>query len=112
MPVSELSKSLAFASYLTPVGWMVAMSVRWFCADRSAFATFHLRQGLGLSIVETLLYAVVYRVLDMWVLWNVVMVFLLISILIGLRGVSKEMMRYQPLLGRLYDRAFLFIAER
>lgn len=111
MAVSELSKSLAYASYLTPVGWVVAAAVRWFCADRSAFATFHLRQGLGLSIFETLLYVVVYKALDLWALWNVAMVFLLVFIMIGMRGVSKDMLRYQPLLGRFYDRAFSFIAE-
>ncbi len=108
--ISETSKNVAFAAYITPVGWLVGIAARLVCSDRSEFATFHLRQGLGLALVETLTYVLVFRFLNFWLAWQIATIIFFLMMVIGVRSVNKGVMRYQPILGRLFDSWFSFLA--
>ncbi len=110
--ISESSRTLACAAYITPVGWMVALAVRHVTDDFTPFTTFHLRQALGLSIIEILCWAILYHALDAWVAWNLTNIPLLIMIILGLRGANSGLMRYQPFVGRFFDKTFTFINDR
>ena len=101
---------MAFAAYITPVGWLVSLAARLVCSDRSEFATFHLRQGLGLALIETLTYGLVFKVLNYRLARQVATIIFFLMMVIGVRGVNKGIMRYQPVLGRKFDSWFSFLA--
>ena len=110
--VSESSKTLACASYITPVGWMVALAVRHITDDFSPFTTFHFRQSFGLSLIEVFCWAVFCHALDAWVMWNLTNVAIIVMIALGLRGANSGLMRYHPFLGRSFDKTFTFISDQ
>lgn len=105
----EYSKNLSSAAYILPVGWIVAYLMRKVAGDDTEFTTFHLRQGLGLSIFEVLCYLLLVKLVDSVVLNSLITIIVFFLIVTGLRGVQKGLMRYQPLLGRHFDRWFAFI---
>lgn len=107
--ISDTSKNVAFAAYITPVGWLVGIGARVVCSDSSEFATFHLRQGLGLAILESLTYVLVYKFLNIWLAWQVATIVFFVMMVIGVRGVNRGVMRYQPVLGRRFDTWFSFL---
>ena len=105
------NKIIAVAAYVTPLGWIVAMAVRYICADRTEFTTFHLRQALGLSILETLSYVLFVKIFDqLWLVHQILCVVFFWMAVIGIRCVFKNLRRYQPFLGHIYDKYFGFIA--
>lgn len=110
--VSEQERNIAVASYVTPVGWVVAMILRELSGDYSRFTAFHLRQGLGLSLFEVIVYVLVNKVLDQWVLTQLLAAFLLFCAIRGIGGATKGLMRPQILLGKVYEKLFRFISYR
>ena len=110
--VSEQERNIAVASYVTPAGWVVAMILRELSGDYSRYTAFHLRQGLGLSLLEVLVYLLVNKVIDEWIVTQLFAAFLFVSALQGLGGALKGLMRPQILFGRLYDKMFSFISFR
>lgn len=109
--ISDSSRNLAYAAYIPIAGWLVALLVRRVTNDISPFTTFHLRQGLGLLLLEILCYLIFLKLIALTWLWYIVQIFLFLFILVGLRSVYRSRQTYQPLLGRLYDRLFTFIGQ-
>ncbi len=107
--IPDFSKDISAAAYILPVGWVVAFVFRKVGDDRTEFTTFHLRQGLGLSIVDLLLFAI-GKAVDNAVLTSFLVVVVAWLAYIGIRGVRREVKRYQPFLGRKYDEWFGFIS--
>ena len=105
----EYAKDISTAAYILPVGWLVAYAVRMVGADASEFTAFHLRQAFGLSVFEILCYVLLWRGVDNAVLNSALTVLVFILSFVGVRGVRKGLMRYQPLLGRQFDSWFSFI---
>lgn len=109
--VSDSSKTLSYAAYIPLAGWIVAIIARHVTDDFSSFTTFHLRQGFGLLLLEIFCYVLFAKIIDIFWLWNLVLIPLFLAILTGFRGVYAAKMRYQPLIGRFYDKAFTFIGD-
>jgi uncharacterized membrane protein len=49
----NIAKIISVVSYLTPMGWLIAMAL--YGKHKSSFISFHLRQSLGLIITGALL---------------------------------------------------------
>lgn len=97
------------AAYLLPFGWCVALVAKALNDDHSDFTVFHLRQGLGLNIIMLLCYVIIGKVVAIWALTQIVTLLLVLLMFVGIRGVRRNEMARQPLLGKLYERAFKFI---
>lgn len=110
MTPAEYSKDISTAAYILPVGWVVAFALRKIGADSSEFTAFHLRQAFGLSLIEIVCYFGLGKGLDSVVVNSIMIIVVFLLVLTGIRGVRKGLMRYQPFLGRCYDRWFTFVA--
>lgn len=106
----EYSKDISTAAYLLPVGWVVAYILRRLGADNSEFTAFHLRQAFGLSVVEIICYVGLGKGVDSVILNSALTIVFFVLVVIGIKGARKGLMRYQPFLGRCYDRWFTFVA--
>ncbi|MFM2264777.1 MAG: hypothetical protein RLZ77_193 [Bacteroidota bacterium] len=103
----ESGKSIAITSYILIVGVLIALSMN---ADaKNPFASFHIRQSLGLSITFISLGLVVSNFNDfmlttaMWVFVSVLWGYGLVS---AIKGETKPL----PLLGTLFQSAFKSIS--
>lgn len=105
----EYSKDISTTAYILPVGWIVAFALRKLGADDTSFTAFHLRQAFGLSVLELVCYFLIWGI-DNVAINSLLTVFFFFLAFMGIRGVRKGLMRYQPLLGRHYDKWFTFIA--
>ncbi|WDE07749.1 hypothetical protein SG34_013115 [Thalassomonas viridans] len=96
----EMAKIVAALSYLTIIGWMLAIILYGF--HKSTFARFHLRQSLGLIITAAVLS---FIPLIGWLL-NIGVVFLwFLALYYALAGHKRSV----PLLGDFYQRHLDFI---
>lgn len=109
MEPENYSKYISTAAYVLPIGWIVAMVMRKAGRDDSEFTTFHMRQGLGLSIIELLCWVLIHKLIDNIPLDSFVLIVLVYMAWVGIRGTGKGIMRYQPFLGRWFDEKFTFI---
>lgn len=105
----EYSKDISAAAYLLPVGWVVAFALRRVGADDTEFTAFHLRQAFGLSLLELLCYFALCKGVDNVVVNSLLSMIFFYFSYVGFRGVRKGLLRYQPFLGKCYDRWFTFI---
>ncbi len=109
-PLQSSSRNdIAVAAYVTPIGWMLAMIVRDIKNDRSDFTTFHLRQSLGLSLLEIFSYVLFYYLVDAWLLAQFAIIILFLFAVVGINSARVGRRRYQPFLGKLYHNLFTFI---
>lgn len=99
----ESGKSIAITSYILIVGVLISLSMN---ADaKNPFATFHIRQSLGLSLTFISLGLVVSNFDDfmlttsMWVFVSVLWGYGIVS---AIRGETKPL----PLLGTFFQSAF------
>ncbi|MCF0191457.1 MAG: hypothetical protein HUJ96_09370 [Marinilabiliaceae bacterium] len=99
---------ISMASYVTPAGWIVAFALRLISNTYDKFSTFHLRQSLGLNILFVLLW-VIFDKIGNWYLSQTASVIYIGCIIMGVTGAANSILRYQPLLGKIYNRLFRFI---
>ena len=102
------SRNIAVASYITPAGWLVALLIRHICEANTAFAIFHLRQGLGLNLMLCIAW-IVFKFFDIWIVEQAVYVLIIISAIYGVVSAINERQKYQIPLGRLFEICFRFI---
>lgn len=106
-------KTISWVSYITIVGWIIAIVSYNGSIDKSALARFHLRQSLGLFLtfvaiyVSTLFFAIfigffatVLSLLNLGVL-----VLWVIGLISAVNGEEKPV----PLLGEFYQKTITFI---
>ncbi len=106
---TQSSQNIALASYILPVGWVVAFISRLLTSDNSPFVIFHLRQGLGLALLELLVYIIIYKILDLWLVMQLSSVLFIVLIIYGLRSAQNGTMSPQPLIGKAFHNLFSFI---
>jgi uncharacterized membrane protein len=114
-------KSIAWVSYLTLIGWIIALVSYNSSTDKSSLAKFHLRQSFGimvtafaLSIVIWILVAIIVFVMPMMifltsVLWMVIWIVLLIFWVLGLVSAVNGEEKPVPVLGAFYQKTFTFL---
>ena len=98
--VYSKNKVVAIVSYITLLGWLVAIVL--YDKHRSAFTTFHLRQSLGLIITGALLALVP---LIGWLMNVIVLLAWLYAIYHAIQGRMEKV----PALGDFYQQHLDFI---
>lgn len=90
-------KTVAIVSYITFIGWIVALVLN--SNQKTELGAFHLRQSLGLFITGMILW---WIPVVGWILNVVVFIFWLIGLINAIQGESKPV----PLVGDFYQNLF------
>ena len=99
----EEGKAAAIFAYLTIIGTIIA----WFMNNdsKNPFASFHIRQGLGIHITFYLL-GVLVSMFDSWIISGSFYLFIILlggyGLICAIQGEAKE----TPLLGAYYQKWF------
>lgn len=99
----ETGKTAAITSYILGVGVFIAMSMN--ADDKNEFASFHIRQGLGITITFISLGLVISNFDSLLIsapMWICVSVLWSYGIFSAIKGETKPM----PLLGNLFQKWF------
>ncbi len=101
----EKGKTNAIIAYLTLIGCVIAMIMNSDAEKKSQFASFHIRQSLGLVL---LFFALGYPVgtFDSWMVSSAFYVFFFILWMYGFLGALSGKMNEVPLLGPLFQKFF------
>jgi uncharacterized membrane protein len=102
----EEGKTAAITSYILIVGVMIAISMN--SETRNPFASFHIRQALGLTVTFLSLGLIVSNFDSLMIsatMWIFVSVLWTYGIFTAIRGEMKPL----PLLGKIFQKAFHFI---
>lgn len=101
----EKGKTNAYVAYLTIIGCIIAMVMNSDTEKRSAFASFHIRQALGLVL---LFFALGYPVgtFDSWMVSSAFYIFFFILWMYAFLGALSGKMNEIPLLGSLFQKLF------
>lgn len=99
-PAPDNSKTVAIVSYITLIGWVVALIIHQ--NGRSMLGAFHLRQVLGLMLTALILGWIPYIGI---IISIVVFVFWVMGLINAAQGEQKPL----PWVGDFYQQAFSFI---
>jgi uncharacterized membrane protein len=107
------SKTIAWLSYITIIGWIVAYVNHSNSVVKSSLATFHLRQSFGLMVVYfaiwiiniMLMFIIPFLSTVIWLLYIVVIVFWVIGLVNAINGEEKPL----PAVGLQFQQWFRFI---
>lgn len=97
MNTTSEDKTIAIVSYITFIGWIIALILH--SNQKTTLGTFHLRQSLGLYITGMILWWI--PVIG-WILNIVVFVFWLIGLINAIQGEAKPV----PIVGVIYQDLF------
>lgn len=100
-------KTSALVAYITIIGTIIAFFMNK--ESKNKFASFHIRQGLGLWIVFYVLGAFVSLFTDSWLISSAFYVFIFTLLIYGLVSASKEESKPVPFLGEYFQQWFTFI---
>ncbi|MFL9831587.1 hypothetical protein ACSV4D_09885 [Flavobacterium sp. ARAG 55.4] len=103
----EKGKTAAITSYILGVGVFIAMSMN--AEDKNPYASFHIRQGLGITLTFISLGLIISNFDSMMItapMWIFISVLWAYGILSAIKGDTKPM----PLVGNLYQRWFKSIS--
>lgn len=107
MNTIESGKTAAITSYILGIGVFIAMSIN--AEDKNAFASFHIRQALGLFLTFISLGLIVNNFDSLMIsipMWIFVFVLWSYGMLTAVKGETKPV----PLLGELYQKWFKSIS--
>jgi len=104
MANENTGKSAAIISYIMVVGVLIALSMNT-AEDRTKFASFHIRQALGLSIVFVSLGLLVSN-FDNWMITSSMYLFVGVLWAFGLFSAAAGRMTPVPLLGNFFQKFF------
>lgn len=101
--ISDKGKTIAIYSYITIIGTLIAMLNN--TEPKSAFASFHIRQSLGLNIA---FYGLGYIVgnFDSWAVSGAFYIFFIILWGFGFIGAIQGKTSLIPLVGPLFQKVF------
>jgi uncharacterized membrane protein len=102
----EEGKTAAITSYILIVGVLIALSMN--SENKNSFASFHIRQALGLSITFLSLGLLVSNFDSLMIsatMWIFVSVLWSYGFYTAIKGETKPL----PLLGNLFQKAFHFV---
>lgn len=104
-------KTIAIVSYITPIGWIIALILRQNENPKSNFSRFHLRQSLGvLSLVfVTGIIVKLLGLVGLGLIANIIGIVSFILWLIGLISAIQGTTKLIPLIGSWSDTTFDFV---
>jgi uncharacterized membrane protein len=94
-------KTVAIISYITIIGWIVAIVLH--SNNKTELGAFHLRQALGLFLTGIILW---WIPIIGWILNIVVFIFWLLGLIYAIQGDKKSV----PLVGDFYQNIFKGLA--
>ncbi|MEN9908957.1 MAG: hypothetical protein RLZZ540_2106 [Bacteroidota bacterium] len=103
----EEGKTAAITSYILGIGVFIAMSMN--AEDKNPYASFHIRQGLGITLTFISLGLIISNFDTMMIsapMWIFVSVLWSYGIFSAIKGETKPM----PLVGNLYQKWFKSIS--
>jgi uncharacterized membrane protein len=107
------NKTLAILSYVTIIGWVIALVQNNGASEKSSLVKYHLRQGLGIFIVAivfnvafTIIATMVPALAFLGFVGYAFLAFMIIGIINANNGVEKPL----PLIGHLFENKFAFIS--
>ena len=115
-------KSIAWVSYLTLIGWIIALVSYNGSADKSSLAKFHLRQSFGVMatafalsvIIWVLTFILAYIMPFLFfltsILWMICWLLLLVIWILGLISAVNGEEKPIPVLGGFFQKTFTFIS--
>lgn len=95
-------KTIGIISYLTLIGWIIALVMN--SSTRSEYASFHIRQMLGLMLLSFL--ASIMVRLGLGMLSPIVSIFVLVLWVLGFIGAIQGERKTVPLLGEQFQEWF------
>ncbi|WP_378173290.1 DUF4870 domain-containing protein [Aquimarina sp. SS2-1] len=99
-------KTAAIVSYITLIGTIIAFFMNQ--DDKNSFASFHIRQALGIHIGFYLLGALV-SMFDSWLISSSFYVFIFVLWVFGLITAVREEQKPVPIVGSYFQDWFTFI---
>lgn len=106
-------KTISWVSYITIIGWVIAIITYNGSNDKSSLAKFHLRQSLGLIITAAIIYfATIVFSMILGFLGTIISILnlgVLVLWIIGLVSAVNGEEKPVPLLGDLYQKSLTFI---
>jgi uncharacterized membrane protein len=106
-------KTISWVSYITLIGWIIAIIAYTSSNDKSSLAKFHLRQSFGIFATGIALYIAVTMMIFVIPFFFFIIPFIGIAILIlaiaGLIAAVNGEEKTVPLLGEFYQKTFTFI---
>lgn len=99
----EDGKSIAITSYILIVGVLIALSMN--SENKNPFASFHIRQGLGLTVTFIILgvsissFESIFVAAPMWIFISILTIY-------GIFTAAKGETTPLPLLGNLFQKVF------
>jgi uncharacterized membrane protein len=106
-------KTISWVSYITLVGWIIAIVSYNGSNDKGSLARFHLRQSLGLMLTVIAIYIATIMLTMMISFLGLILSLLNLGVLIlwiiGLIAAVNGEEKPVPLLGDLYQRSLTFI---
>lgn len=100
-------KTIAIISYITWIGTIIAFLMN--NDKRNYFASFHIRQSMGLAILSLLNSFVIIKFFDFWTL-GIISLGIFILRIVGLVGATQGEEKRIPLLGDAFQDWFKNIA--
>ena len=97
MAEDNQSKTVAIVSYITPIGWIIALIMNQ--SKKTDLGSFHIRQALLLFIVW---FVLSFVPVVGWLLNIVILVFIIMGLVYAAQGQKKEV----PVLGSLAQKWF------
>ena len=106
-------KTISWVSYLTIIGWIIALVSYNSSTDKSSLAKFHLRQSLGLILTWMVIYAIqrfaFYSIGFLATAFSILSLGLFILWILGLIAAVQGEEKPVPLLGQFYQKVISFI---
>ncbi|MBW1295157.1 hypothetical protein [Aquimarina litoralis] len=99
-------KTPAIVAYITIIGTIIAFFMNQ--ESKNAFASFHIRQALGINIGFYLIGALV-SVFDSWLISSSFYIFIFVIWFYGILTAVREEQKPVPLVGPLFQQWFTFI---
>ncbi len=103
---AKQGKTAAIVAYITIIGTIIAFFMNQ--DDKNQFASFHIRQALGVNISFYLLGALA-SVFDSWAISSAFYIFIFVLWVFGLITAIKEEQKTVPILGPFFQNWFSFI---
>lgn len=107
------AKTIAWVSYLTLIGWIIAYVSYGNLNPKSSLATYHLRQSFGIMVTSLVIYIAFWMLVFMvpflsfliTIIWIALVVLWVLGLISALNGEEKPL----PVVGTYYQQWFQFI---
>ena len=104
----QTGKTLAFVSYLTLIGTLIAFFMNQ--EKKNAFTSFHVRQALGLWLLELVLGYFVGG-FDSWMVTISFWIFFGVLFIYGMIGALTGKLNFVPFVGPIFQKLFTSIGQ-